>query len=158
MDRIYYVIGRIVERTQKMEENLELVVKYSEISREHERNPQMTAKDFQIADESAEYLRAKMETMTLGQRIHIIIETRCFSRSEVDELKHALEKRNYFVHDYFKLTPFDKLTKEELEDEFNALKDFYDSINKLNKKIEVFKKSYTAECDKLYERFKISKS
>lgn len=157
MDRIYYVMGRIVEKTQKMEENLELVVKYSEISREFERNPNMTAKDFQIADESAEYLRGKMETMTLGQRIHIIVETRCFSRSEVDELKRSLEKRNYFVHDYFKLTPFSILSKSELDDEFNALKEFYDSINLLNKKIEVFKKSYTAECDKLYEKFGIKK-
>ena len=154
MDRIYYVMGRIVEKTQKMEENLELVVKYSEIVREYERNPEMTARDFKIADESAEYLRNKMETMTLGQRIHIIVETRCFSRSEVDELKHALEKRNYFVHDYFKLTPFDELSKAELDDEFNALKTFYDSINTLNKKIEIFKNSYTTQCDKLYSRFK----
>jgi hypothetical protein len=113
----------------------------------------MTAKDFKIADESAEYLREKMETMTLGQRIHIIIETRCFSRSEVDELKQALEKRNYFVHDYFKLTPFDELPKSELEDEFNALKKYYDSINILNKKIEVFKNSYTKQCDALYAQF-----
>ena len=154
MDRIYYVIGRIVEKTQKMEENLELVVKYSEIVREYERNPGMTNKDFKIADESAEYLRNKMETMTLGQRIHIIIETRCFSRSEVDELKHALEKRNYFVHDYFKLTPFDILSKGELDEEFDALKKFYDSINVLNKKIEVFKKSYSEQCEKLYAKFK----
>jgi uncharacterized protein YutE (UPF0331/DUF86 family) len=95
--------------------------------------------------------------MPRGQRIHIIVETRCFSRSEVDELKRSLEKRNYFVHDYFKLTPFSILSKSELDDEFNALKEFYDSINLLNKKIEVFKKSYTAECDKLYEKFGIKK-
>ncbi|MBP3630907.1 MAG: hypothetical protein J6J23_05410 [Clostridia bacterium] len=153
MDRIYYCMGRIVEKTQKMEENLELVVKYSEIVREYERNPQMTLKDFKIADESAEYLRGKMETMTLGQRIHIIIETRVFTRSEVDELKHALEKRNYFVHDYFKLTPFEELSKSELEDEFLALKKFYDSISVLNKKIEVFKTSYSKQCDSLYKKF-----
>ena len=153
MDRIYYCMGRIVEKTQKMEENLELVVKYSEIVREYERNPQMTLKDFKIADESAEYLRGKMETMTLGQRIHIIIETRVFTRSEVDEVKHALEKRNYFVHDYFKLTPFEELSKSELEDEFLALKKFYDSISVLNKKIEVFKTSYSKQCDSLYKRF-----
>ena len=153
MDRIYFCMGRIVEKTQKMEENLELVVKYSEIVREYERNPQMTLKDFKIADESAEYLRGKMETMTLGQRIHIIIETRVFTRSEVDELKHALEKRNYFVHDYFKLTPFEELSKSELEDEFLALKKFYDSISVLNKKIEVFKTSYSKQCDSLYKKF-----
>ncbi len=153
MDKIYYVIGRIVERTQVMEKNLEMVVKFSEVVGESERNPAFGEKDLKIAEESAEYLRNKMEGMTLGQRIYIICQTRCFSKQEADDLKKVLEKRNYFVHEYFKYTPFAELSSTELEDEFNALKTYFDQVNVLNKKIEIFKKSYEDKYNKLLLKF-----
>ena len=100
------------EKTQVIELNLEEVVKYSEIVGEYNRNKDMTLKDLKIAEDSAEYLRQKMESMTLGERIHIVCQTRCFSKSEADSLKAALEKRNYFVHEYFKLFIYSKEDKE----------------------------------------------
>ena len=153
MDRIYYIIGRIVQKTQELEKNLELVVKYSEIVGESERNPNFSARDFKIAVESAEYLEKKMETMTLGQRIHIICETRCFSKVEADELKKTLEKRNYFAHEYFKYTPFEDFSEADFGEEVKALKSFFDSVVVLNKKICVYKNSYFNKYNKLAKMF-----
>ena len=145
MDRIYYIMGKILEKTQIIELNLEEVVKISEIVGEYNRNNSMTARDLKIAEDAAEYLRQKMETMTLGERIHIVIATRCFSRTEIDQLRSALEKRNYFVHEYFKLFVYSKDDKELIEDEVKALKDFYQVLLTINKKIEIYKKGFEEE-------------
>lgn len=153
MDRIYYIVGRIVQKTQELEQNLEKVVKYSEIVAEEERNPSWTQKDYKIAVDSAEYLANKMETMTLGQRIHIICEIRCFSKTEADELKQTLEKRNYFAHEYFKYTPFEEFSKTDFEDEVKALKAFFDSVVVLNKKICLYLSSYERDYKRLQAKF-----
>lgn len=149
MDRIYFIIGKIIEKTQVIELNLEDVVKYSEIVGEYNRNRDMTLKDLKIAEDSAEYLRGKMESMTLGERIHIVCATRCFSKAEADELKQALEKRNYFVHEYFKLFIYSKDDKELINDEVNALKEYYSSLVSLNKKIELYKSSFENDYQKI---------
>lgn len=153
MDRIYYIIGRIVQKTQELEKNLEMVVRYSEIVSEAERNPSLSLKDYKIAIESAEYLAKKMESMTLGQRIHIICAIRCFSKTEADELKNALEKRNYFAHEYFKYTPFESFSKSDLEEEVNALKGFFDSVVVLNKKVQLYLSSFERDYKKLQTKF-----
>ena len=149
MDRIYYIIGKIIEKTQIIELNLEEVVKYSEIVGEYNRNRDMTLHDLQIAEDSAEYLREKMESMTLGERIHIVCATRCFSKSEADELKQALEKRNYFVHEYFKLFIYSKDDKALIDEEVDALKAYYATLVTLNKKIEIYKQSFMNDYEKI---------
>lgn len=149
MDRIYYIIGKIIEKTQIIELNLEEVVKYSEIVGEYNRNRDMTLHDLKIAEDSAEYLREKMESMTLGERIHIVCATRCFSKSEADELKQALEKRNYFVHEYFKLFIYSKNDKALIDEEVDALKAYYATLVTLNKKIEIYKQSFMNDYEKI---------
>lgn len=149
MDRIYFIIGKIIEKTQVIELNLEEVVKYSEIVGEYNRNREMTKKDLSVAEDSAEYLRAKMESMTLGERIYIVSQTRCFSKSETDELRQALEKRNYFVHEYFKLFIYSDNDKELINEEVDALKTYYASLVTLNKKIEMYKDSFVADYEKI---------
>lgn len=149
MDRIYYIIGKIIEKTQIIELNLEEVVKYSEIVGEYNRNRDMTLHDLKIAEDSAEYLRGKMESMTLGERIHIVCATRCFSKSEADELKQALEKRNYFVHEYFKLFIYSKDDKALIDEEVDALKAYYATLVTLNKKIEIYKQSFMNDYEKI---------
>lgn len=149
MDRIYFIIGKIIEKTQVIELNLEEVVKYSEIVGEYNRNKDMTLKDLKIAEDSAEYLRQKMESMTLGERIHIVCQTRCFSKSEADSLKAALEKRNYFVHEYFKLFVYNTGDKSLIDEEVVALKEYYATIANLNKKIEVYKNAFIRDYEKI---------
>jgi len=149
MDRIYYIIGKIIEKTQVIELNLEDVVKYSEIVGEYNRNREMRAKDLKVAEDSAEYLRQKMESMTLGERIHIVCATRCFSKAEADSLKAALEKRNYFVHEYFKLFIYNSNDKSLIDEEVQALKEYYASLVSLNKKIELYKSSFEDDYNKI---------
>lgn len=149
MDRIYFIIGKIIEKTQVMELGLEEVVKYSEVVGEYNRNRDMTLKDLKVAEESAEYLREKMETMTLGEKIYIVSQTRCFSKAETDELRSALEKRNYFVHEYFKLFIYSKDDKELINDEVNALKEYFSTLVTLNKRIEMYKESFKSDYEKI---------
>jgi len=149
MDRIYFIIGKIIEKTQVIELNLEEVVKYSEIVGEYNRNRDMTLKDLKIAEDAAEYLREKMESMTLGERIHIVCATKCFSKAEADNLKSALEKRNYFVHEYFKLFIYNAGDKDLIAEEVAALKEYYSSLVTLNKKIEIYKDAFRRDYDKI---------
>lgn len=149
MDRIYFIIGKIIEKTQVIELNLEEVVKHSEIVGEYNRNRNMTLKDLKVAEDSAEYLRAKMESMTLGERIHIVCATRCFSKQEADNLKSALEKRNYFVHEYFKLFIYNNSDKALIDEEVTALKDYYTELVSLNKKIELYKDAFIRDYEKI---------
>ena len=55
MDRIYFIIGKIIEKTQVVELNLEEVVKYSEIVGEYNRNRDMTKKDLVISDKDKKW-------------------------------------------------------------------------------------------------------
>lgn len=149
MDRIYFIIGKIIEKTQVIELNLEEVVKYSEIVGEYNRNRDMSVKDLKIAEDAAEYLKAKMESMTLGERIHIVCATRCFSKTEADSLKAALEKRNYFVHEYFKLFIYNSGDKALIDEEVAALKEYYTDLVSLNKKIELYKDAFSRDYEKI---------
>ena len=149
MDRIYFIIGKIIEKTQVIELNLEEVVKYSEIVGEYNRNRDMSVKDLKIAEDAAEYLKAKMESMTLGERIHIVCATRCFSKTEADSLKAALEKRNYFVHEYFKLFIYNSADKALIDEEVAALKEYYTDLVSLNKKIELYKDAFSRDYEKI---------
>ncbi|MGN1259117.1 MAG: hypothetical protein ACI4T8_02685 [Christensenellales bacterium] len=152
MKRIYYIIGRIIEKTQLTESLLGDVVKYCEIYNEYARHKTgFNKKDYNNAVSSAEYLKTKMETMTLGSVVHVIWETRAFTRAEIDELKFILERRNYFVHEYFKYTPFDEISKNETElvEEYNALKEYYLRLETFYKKAEIYLKSYKQKCERI---------
>ena len=153
MKRIYYVIGRIIEKTQLLEKLIGEVVYYSEAVNEADRNKgAFSEKGKKLAVESAEYLKNKMETMTLGQVVGVVYSTRVFLKSEVDELKFVLERRNYFVHEYFKYTPFDELQKSEkdMEEEYGALKEYYAKIDTIYKKADIYCSSYKSKFEKIF--------
>ena len=142
MNRIYCAIGKIVEVTQFIELDLGEICEKSEIIKEFSRHAKMTQEIYsQVADDAA-YLKEKMTTMTFGQLISVIYESKSLSHDEIGELKKLLEKRNYFTHEYFKLTTFNGEESLILE-EFDALKEYLASLKKMLNRLEIIKSSQT---------------
>lgn len=140
MNRIYCAIGKIVEVTQDIEELVGEICKNSEIIKEFGRNKQMSKADFAQVEDDANYLKDKMQTMTFGAMIGVVYESKSLSFDEINELKALLEKRNYFVHEYFKVTRFGISPKEDfILDEFLALKEYLAKLKKMQSRLEMIK-------------------
>lgn len=138
MNRIYCAVGKIIEVTQHLEMMTLDICEQSEIIKEFSRHKVMTCADFAQAKDDAAYLKQKMQTMTFGQRVVILNESKSLAYEEINELKALLEKRNYFAHEYFKYTNFDVQNKEEfILEEFGALKEYLAELKKMTNRLEV---------------------
>ena len=122
MNRIYCALGKIVEVTQNIELELGEVCEKSEIIKEFGRHAKITLADYNQVCEDADYLKNKMLTMTFGQLIGVVYESKSLSYEEIADLKKLLEKRNYFTHEYFKYTKFAGQSEPYIVEEFEAIK------------------------------------
>ncbi len=141
MNRIYCAIGKIVEVTQSIELDIGEVCEKSEIIKEFGRHSKMTLADYKQACGDAEYLKDKMQTMTFGAMIGVVYESKSLSYDEIGKLKALLEKRNYFTHEYFKLTKFEGQSEEYILEEFNALKEYLAELKKMSNRLQIIKNS-----------------
>lgn len=139
MNRIYCAIGKIVEVTQNIEVDLGEICEKSEIIKEFGRHSKISLDAYSQVVSDAEYLKEKMQTMTFGALIGVVYESRSLSHDEINKLKSLLEKRNYFTHEYFKLTRFEGESEEFLLDEFNALKEYLTELKKMLNRLEMIK-------------------
>ena len=140
MNRIYCSVGKIIELTQHIELSVLDLCELSEIVKEFSRHKVMTSADFAQAKDDAAYLKKKMQTMTFGQLVVIINESKSMAYDEVKELKSLLEKRNYFAHEYFKYTDFGIVPDGNfILEEFTALKEYLGELKKMTSRIEVIK-------------------
>ena len=122
MNRIYCIIGKFAEITQQIELKLGEICEKSEIIKEFGRHSIMTTAIYNQVVEDSAFLKEKMETMTFGQMIGTIYDSKSLSNDEVNNLKELLGKRNYFTHEYFKYTNFTNATEELILEEFEAIK------------------------------------
>ena len=142
MNRIYCAIGKIVEVTQNIELCIGDICETSEIIKEFSRHTKISLNDFNQVKGDAAYLKEKMETMTFGQMIGIVYESKSLKYEEINELKALLEKRNYFTHEYFKFTKFDINADESyILEEFNALKEYLSKLKQMLNRLELIKSS-----------------
>lgn len=142
MNRIYCAIGKIVEVTQNIELCIGDICETSEIIKEFSRHTKISLNDFNQVKGDAAYLKEKMETMTFGQMIGIVYESKSLKYDEINELKALLEKRNYFTHEYFKFTKFDINAGESyILEEFNALKEYLSKLKQMLNRLELIKSS-----------------
>ena len=150
MNRIYCAVGKIIETTQSLEMNIGEICEIVEIVKEFSRHDKMSLADFEQVKNDAKYLREKMETMTFGQMIGIVYESRRLSFDEINELKELLEKRNYFAHEYFKFTKFENHSEESfILEEFDALKEYLADLKKMLNRLEIIKSSQKERLDYL---------
>ena len=142
MNRIYCAMGKMVEITQKIELYISEIIEKSEIIKEFSRHNQMTQYDYDQVVDDALYLKNKMETMTFGQMISIVYDSESLKHDEIVELKALLEKRNYFTHEYFKVTKYgDNPTEDFILEEFEALKDYLKKLKNMYSRLELIKAS-----------------
>jgi hypothetical protein len=115
----------------------------SEIIKEFGRHTKMTVEDYDQVVEDVAYLKNKMQTMTFGQLIGIIHESKSLSYDETRELKELLEKRNYFVHEYFKYTSYVNADESFIVEEFTAIKEYLAKLKKVLSRLELIKDNQT---------------
>ena len=140
MNRIYCAIGKIMEVTQNIEVDICDICEKSEIIKEFSRHTRITESDYNQVVGDAAYLRDKMETMTFGERIHIVQESRSLSYEEIGELRTLLEKRNYFTHEYFKVANFGINPSESvIVEEFEAIKEYLRKLKSMLSRLEIIK-------------------
>ena len=143
MKRIYCAIGKLVEVTQNIEQNIIDIIEISEIVKEFGRRGQITFAQYNQVVDDAKYLKNKMETMTFGQMISIVYESESLKYDEINELKVLLEKRNYFTHEYFKYTNFNGANEEFIVEEFEAIKEYLKKSQNMLTKLELIQKGQT---------------
>lgn len=142
MNRIYCAIGKIVEVTQNIEVDIGEICEISEIVKEFSRHTKISREDYEQVKGDAAYLREKMETMTFGQMIGIVYESKSLKYDEINELKALLEKRNYFTHEYFKFTNFGINPQEDyILEEFTALKEYLAKLKQILNRLGIIKNS-----------------
>jgi len=135
MNRIYLLIGKFAEITQKIELKLGEICEKSEIIKEFNRHSKMNNDIYnRVVDDSA-FLKEKMETMTFGQMIGTVYESKSLNQEEINTLKDLLGKRNYFTHEYFKYTNFENATEELIVEEFEAIKADLTKLNQMLKRL-----------------------
>ena len=144
MNRIYCALGKIMEVTQKIELDIVDIIEQSEIIKEFGRHTNITQHDYDAVVDDAKYLKDKMEIMTFGQMISIVYDSESLKSDEINELKALLEKRNYFTHEYFKVTYFGDKPKEEfIVEEFEAIKEYLRKLTNMLKRLELIKNGQT---------------
>ena len=140
MNRIYCALGKIMEVTQKIELDIVDIIEQSEIIKEFGRHEKTSQHDFDTVVDDATYLKNKMETMTFGQMISIVYDSESLKSDEINELKALLEKRNYFTHEYFKITNFGATPNEQfIVEEFEAIKEYLRKLTNMLKRLELIK-------------------
>lgn len=139
MKRIYCAIGKLVEVTQNIELNIIDIIEKSEIIKEFGRHAKITIEQYNQVVDDAEYLKNKMETMTFGQMISIVYESESLKTDEINQLKVLLEKRNYFTHEYFKITHFPPNDESFILEEFEAIKEYLKKSEAMLSKLLIIK-------------------
>ena len=139
MNRIYCAIGKVAEVTQFIEMNLGEICENSEIIKEFGRHVKISINDYNQVVDDARYLKEKMNTMTFGQVIGIIYESKSLSYDEINTLKTLLEKRNYFTHEYFKYTKFELPSEEYILEEFAAIKEYLSKLKQMLNRLDIIK-------------------
>ena len=156
MNRIYCVIGKMVEVTQCIEMNIADIIEKSEIIKEFSRHSHMTKQDYLQVVDDALYLKNKMESMTFGQSISIVYDSKSLKKEEIDELKDLLEKRNYFTHEYFKFTDYKINSSEEfIVEEFEALKEYLRKLQNMLSRLDIIKNSQISRLEYLKNKYNL---
>ncbi|MDD7315500.1 MAG: hypothetical protein PUH11_07235 [Bacilli bacterium] len=134
MNRIYQLVGQIIENAQYLEFNLLLMLKYDIILKAFDKSQAITIEKYHQLVIDAENKSMELKHKTMGEIIHNIREMNRLSEDEVNKLEKVLKTRNYLVHQYFKKHDFEHFYQDEefLNKEINYLKDTLSTMSHLN--------------------------
>ncbi len=134
MNRIYQLVGQIIENAQYLEFNLLLMLKYDIVLKAFDKEQAITIERYHQLVIDAENKSMGLKHKTMGEIIHNIREMNRLSDDEVNKLEKVLKTRNYLVHQYFKKHDFEHLYQNEefLNKEIAYLKDTLSTMSHLN--------------------------
>lgn len=115
MNRIYTLIGQIMENAQYVEWNLALMLRCNTILKEFEETDTIPLSLFENVIKDAENLAYELSHQTLGEILRKVKETRLLKLDEINKLEKVLRERNQLVHQYFKKHDFDSVVNIEKE-------------------------------------------
>ena len=101
MEKIYQLIGQIIENSQYIEWNLALILRCNTILKEFERTNSIPLSRFENVLQEADELADELSRMTLGEIIHRVKEIERLRGEDIEQLERVLRTRNYLVHQYF---------------------------------------------------------
>lgn len=153
MNRIYCVIGKFAQTTQLIELKLGEICEKSEIIKEFGRHDKMSREDYNRVVEDSAFLKEKMESMTFGQMIGTVYESRSLSNDEINNLKALLGKRNYFTHEYFKYTNLTDASEELIVEEFEAIKKDLINLQKMLNRLNMISDNLTTRINYLCNKY-----
>lgn len=130
MDRVYTLIGKIIENAQYIEWNLALMLRCHTILKEFEESNTILLSVFENVIKEAEDLSYELSHKTLGEILYQVKETRLLNLSEINKLESVLRQRNKLVHHYFKNNDFND--NINIEREINYLQSILDNMNEVN--------------------------
>ncbi len=102
MEKIYQLIGQIIENSQYIEWNLALILRCNTILKEFERTNRIPLSKFENVLQEADELADELGRMTLGEIIHKVKVIERLHNEDIEQLERVLRTRNYLVHQYFK--------------------------------------------------------
>lgn len=138
MDRIRYLLGKIIESVQYVEFNLSIAYQYNLIINSLNKllleKSKITQEEFTSITQKASQLKDKLNNITFGQLIVTISSANIFSDKDLNELTDILSTRNKLVHQYFKVNDFEEQSSNPsfLEGQINYLSKFNNRINNFN--------------------------
>lgn len=134
MERIYTLIGKIIENAQYIEYNLTTLVKCDYILKEFDKQTELSLSRYNKIVEEASFYASELNHKTLGEIILKLKQMNRLSIDEIDCLHKVLKTRNYLIHQYFKKNDFTNhyLDESFLKNEINYLFNTLTSMNNLN--------------------------
>ncbi len=134
MDRIYSLIGKIIENAQYIEFNLATLVKCDYILKEFDHTSELSLSRYNQIVEEAIQTSNELTHKTLGEIIFQIKAINRLDNEEIACLEKVLKTRNYLIHQYFKKNDFSKEASNEafLLKEINYLTNIFSSMYNLN--------------------------
>ncbi|XMB66645.1 hypothetical protein RI065_10120 [Mycoplasmatota bacterium zrk1] len=108
METLLSEYGKVLKIIQYIEHNLTLIIRYKVVLNLFDENDIVPTDVFEETDELAIEISEKFYNKTLGNLVSYIKDYNFLNNFELETLEYILNKRNYFVHHYFKENDFEK--------------------------------------------------
>ncbi|XMB67747.1 hypothetical protein RI065_04330 [Mycoplasmatota bacterium zrk1] len=137
MERLLSKFGDMIKTVQYIEHNLTEIIRLHHVLRLFDEKDIVPGDEYEEAEKAARELSEKFYNRSLGQVVNLIKEYHILSNSELEDLGTILDKRNYFVHHYFKDNDFEKHSDnyDFIFNQTNRLINFQITIDGFNNKL-----------------------
>ena len=134
MDKIYNLIGRIMENCQYIEHNLALTIRLHDTLKSFYAGKIVSADVFEKAEQEAIELHKKMQSWTMGRINRLIDKHTDFNRDFQNDINKVVSDRKHIAHHYFNDCDFVKNHNDELflQKEYGYLDDILKRLTEVN--------------------------